>query len=204
MSNSTLPALSLSALKALAATLNAVPTGDKRSKQSWVAAIETAQSAETIDLNEPMYDPKPEAAHIMGDEWITPETVSDVEMEQIAHTADKSALTQNPTLSAEAIEPATAVEKVLYSKSIVDSPIPALEPNTQALEQMPPQYRGASTVALIVIFVVGLALIVIKTGFASIAWVITALVPLALDGWRYLVPAPLQQEPIDYSALPVG
>lgn len=48
MQFSNLSALSLSALKVLAAEANVIPTGDKRSKQSWIDALELAASLETI------------------------------------------------------------------------------------------------------------------------------------------------------------
>jgi CHASE3 domain sensor protein len=59
MLNVNLSALSMSELKALAATNNVVPTGDKRAKQSWIDALELICACE-----------------------------SDAEMEAIAHTAD--------------------------------------------------------------------------------------------------------------------
>jgi hypothetical protein len=45
--------LSLSELKVLAAQNNVIPTGDKRSKQSWIDALELAASLETIQEIEP-------------------------------------------------------------------------------------------------------------------------------------------------------
>ena len=130
-----------------------------------------------------------------------------------------SALTQTSEPSAEIIEPAPIVKKVLNSKSTIesdspvelvvkspgiDSPIPEPEPNPQVSEQTAPQRRGASTVALIVVLAFGVAFLVVKTCFTSIAWVIAALVPLALRLWRYLFPDPKHQDSIDYSPLPAG
>ena len=78
----------------------------------------------------------------------------------------------------------------------IDSPPPALEPNTQSLKTNPqvsepkPQQRGASTVALVIVLAFGMVFLVIKMGLTSIAWVIAALVPLALRLCRYLFPEP--------------
>jgi hypothetical protein len=99
---------------------------------------------------------------------------------------------------------------VIKSDSI-DSPSPALEPNTQVLEPNPQvseqtahsQQRGASTVALVVVLAFGMAFLVIK-GLTSIAWVLAELSPLALGLWRYLLPDPKHQDSIDYFPLPVG
>jgi hypothetical protein len=55
---------SLSELKVLAAQLNVTPTGDKRSKQSWIDAIEAAQTVACTT------------------------EISDAQMEVIAHAAD--------------------------------------------------------------------------------------------------------------------
>lgn len=80
---SALSALSMSELKARALELNVTPTGDKRSKQSWILAIEsfvpTVEIADddTFDL----------------DGWDAPVTIPDAEMEAIAHAADVSAPT---------------------------------------------------------------------------------------------------------------
>ena len=110
-----------------------------------------------------------------------------------------SALTQTSEPSAEIIEPAPIIKKVLNSKSTIesdspvelvvkssgiDSPIP--EPETKPQ----PQQRGASTVGVIVVLVFGVAFLIIKMGFTAIVWVITALIPLALEVWRYLFPEP--------------
>jgi hypothetical protein len=61
MLNVNFSALSMSELKSLAATSNVIPTGDKRAKQSWISALEL---------------------------FCACETVSDADMEAIAHTAD--------------------------------------------------------------------------------------------------------------------
>jgi hypothetical protein len=65
--------LSLSELKALAIENNAIPTGDKRSKQSWIDALELAASLETIQEIEPA-----ETIDIAVDIWtIDPTTNSE-------------------------------------------------------------------------------------------------------------------------------
>ncbi len=48
MQFSDLSALSLSELKALATSHNAIPTGDKRAKQTWIDALELLVACETI------------------------------------------------------------------------------------------------------------------------------------------------------------
>ena len=183
--------LSIKELKAIASGFNAVPVGDKRSKQSWVAAIELAQSVEATET----------VKTIDRDKWVAPETVSDAQMEEIAYAVDESALTQSVKIATEIIEPAPTPNKVLNSNSTIesDSPIPKVSEQT-----VPNQQRGASTVALIVVLAFGVAFLVIKSGFTSIAWVIAALVPLALRLWRYLFPDPKHQDSIDYSPLPAG
>ncbi len=64
MQFSDLSALSLSELKALATSHNAIPTGDKRAKQTWIDALELAAAATTIT------------------------ELSDAEMERVAITVD--------------------------------------------------------------------------------------------------------------------
>ena len=158
MNATELAKLTIKELKEIAQEKGIEVIGDKRSKTTWVLAIETFQ-------------------------------------------------TEQPII--ETIE--SPFELAIESDSI-DSPLSTLEPKPQALEPnsqvseqtAPLPMRGASTVALVVVLAFGMAFLVIKTGFTSIAWVIAALVPLALRLWRYLFPDPKHQDSIDYSPLPAG
>jgi hypothetical protein len=136
MNATELATLTIKELKAIAIAKGIEVIGDKRSKATWVLAIE-------------------------------------------------SALTQTAELIAEAIEPSPTPEKVLNSKSA-----PTLSTNTQS----PNQRMGASIVALVVVLVFGVAVLVFRTGFTSIVWVVAALSPLVLGLWRYLVPDPTHQD----------
>lgn len=84
MNNANLSALSLSALKALAAESGIVVTGDKRSKQTWILAIESAVVVATPDE-----DTLDDTFDLDG--WDAPITIPDAEMEAIAHAADLKA-----------------------------------------------------------------------------------------------------------------
>jgi hypothetical protein len=64
MLNVNFSALSMSELKALAATNNVIPTGDKRAKQSWVDALELFAACETVS-DEPNGS-DPESGDIFG------------------------------------------------------------------------------------------------------------------------------------------
>lgn len=204
-----LEALPTVQLKAIAKQIGAIPDGDKRSKQVWVNAIIQHQTA---------FSPVKVAAmqaHI--------ETVMN-RMESVVPDADESALMQTSKPTAETIEPSTSPEKVLNSKSTIDSPSPTPEPNTQSLKQTAPlpnrvkadlvdvlepapqvseqathsQQKGASTVGLILVLAFGLAILIIKLGFTSISWILTALLPLAVVLWGYLFPSQKHQDSIDY------
>ncbi len=117
--------LSLSELKALAISNNAIPTGDKRSKQSWIDAIELSQRWVELDGAQPTTDEDFEAAlserECLGE-------FSDSEMEAMAVAADiangntdmwadESALAQTVELASIAPQPAPVVEQVLNCKS---------------------------------------------------------------------------------------
>jgi hypothetical protein len=105
---------SLSELKAIALELNVTPTGDKRSKQTWIDAIESAESVPYSNHPEELTD-------LCEDVWVAPEMPSDSEMESIAYAVDvltdDSALTQTAESAPKALEPATVTEKVLDCKS---------------------------------------------------------------------------------------
>jgi hypothetical protein len=71
---------SLSALKVLAAEINATPTGDKRSKQTWIDAIQLAQAFAPAQMPS-----EAEQAEIAADLWATgAELPSHAEQEAIA------------------------------------------------------------------------------------------------------------------------
>ena len=152
MNAAELTKLTIKELKAIAQEKGIEVSGDKRSKATWVLAIELCQSVEATDA----------------------------QMEQIAHAADERALTQTPEPSAEIIEPSPTPEKVLSSKSTIessgiDSPIPEPEPNPQVSEQTVPQQRGACTVMLVIIvallFTLVLAGKVLRAFLTLSAWV---------------------------------
>ena len=77
--------LSLSELKALAIDHNAIPTGDKRAKQSWIDTLELSQRWENLATVEPTTDEEFEAAlserECLGE-------FSDAEMEAAAVAVD--------------------------------------------------------------------------------------------------------------------
>lgn len=147
MTNANLSALSMTELKALAAESGAIPTGDKRSKQSWIAAIESVALVAAPDddtLEDIRLCPHPEGLTDLCeeddtfdvDDWDAPVALPDAEMEAIAHAADiapkkaakslsalikcelgESALEQTDFESIEFPESAPAPKKVLISKS---------------------------------------------------------------------------------------
>lgn len=117
--------LTLSELKVLASENNVIPTGDKRSKQAWIDALEIRQREEILATVEPTTDEEFEAAlserECLGE-------FSDSEMEAMAVAADiansntdmwadESALMQTVKLASTASEPAPVVEKVVNCKS---------------------------------------------------------------------------------------
>lgn len=89
---------SLSELKAIALELNVTPTGDKRSKQTWIDAIESVQSAPKAFDTEAIVE-------ATEDVWVAPEMPSDAEQEVIAHAVDVAA----PTPSEPATKPGAAI-----------------------------------------------------------------------------------------------
>jgi hypothetical protein len=194
-SQTTLEALPTAQVKAIAKSIGAIPDGDKRSKQVWISAV--------ID-HQTMFSPIKVAAmeaHI--------ETVL-TRLESV--TPDASDLpSESPTIDNYVPTPRTHADDEAFAAAMGltydDVFGESLEPNTQSLEPTPQplsKQRGASTVALIVVLAFGVAFLVIKMGLTSIAWVLTALMPIALGLWRYLFPDPKQQESIDYFPLPVG
>lgn len=158
MNATELAKLTIKELKAIAIAKGIEVAGDKRSKATWVLAIETFQTEQPI------------------------------------------------------IETIESPFELANESDSIDSPLPALEPNSQVSEPnsqvseqtAPIPTRGASTVAIVAVLIFGMAFLVVKTGFTAFAWVLTALSPLALGLWRYLVPDPKHQDSIDYFPLPVG
>ena len=172
MNATELTKLTIKELKAIAQAKGIEVSGDKRSKATWVLAVESWQ----IDRVE------------IG---TTPEVnVSAVDVPDY--------------------QPIDSPFELVIKSDPIDSPPPALEPNTQSLKPNPqvsepkPKQRGASIVALVIVSAFGLAFLVLKMSFTSIVWVIAALVPIALGLWRHLFPASKHQDSIDYFPLPVG
>lgn len=206
----TLEALPTAQVKAIAKSIGAIPDGDKRSKQVWISAVIQHQTA---------FSPVKVAAMEQHIELVMNR------MESV--TPDASVLpSESPTIDNYVPAPRTHADDEAFAATmgltyddVFGNPLgnseweeTELKPNTQSLEPDPQiseqtahlPVRGASTVALIVVLVVGLAFLVIKMGLTSIAWVIAALVPLALEVWRYLFPVSKCQDSIDYFPLPVG
>jgi hypothetical protein len=112
MQFSNLSALSLSALKALATTNNAIPTGDKRSKQSWIDALELVdaeiqlENEECTEVAEFLRE-NPDAEggfygehcsyHTVNETDTWTAELTDAEMEAIAHAADRQQLADKLT-----------------------------------------------------------------------------------------------------------
>jgi hypothetical protein len=169
--------LSIKELKAIAQEKGIEVAGDKRSKATWVLAIESWQ-IDRVEI----------------------ETTPEVNV---------------PAVDVPDYQPIESPFELVIKSDPIDSPPPALEPNTQVLKPnpqilepntqvseptapLPLPMRGASTVALVVVLIFGMAFLVIKTGFTAFAWVLTALSPLALGLWRYLFPDPRVEKSIDY------
>ena len=198
-----LEALPTAQLKAIAKSIGAIPDGDKRSKQVWIDAIIDHQTA---------FSPVKCAAMQAHIELVASR------MESVAPDADETPATDNyvPSARTHADDEAFCQAMGLSYDDVFGNPLgdyeweetaPSLETNTQSLKPTPqvseqktpaPTRREASTVALILVVIFGLAFLTIKIGLTSIAWIIAALAPLALGLWGYLFPATKQQESIDY------
>jgi hypothetical protein len=188
-SQTTLEALTVKELKTIASQIGAIPDRDKRAKQTWVSAI--------ID-HQIMFSPaKVEAmeAHIA-------EVMSRLE----SVTPDAPEL---PTVDTYIPTPPTQADDVAFASAMgltyddVFGKDP--EPTTQSLEPTPksPPILFAYIVALVAVLAFSLGVLIIKTGFTAFAWVLTALSPLALGMWRYLVQSPTVTQAIDYIAVSV-
>jgi hypothetical protein len=187
-SQTTLEALSTAQVKGIAKSIGAIPDGDKRIKQTWISAV--------IDHQKVFTPAKFKAieAHIemVMNRWesVTP-AVSELPSE-------------SPTIDTYVPTPRTHADDVAFASAMGltydDVFGEAPEPNTQNLEPTPqsPQRMGASIVLLVMVLVFSVGLLVIKSGFTSIAWVIAAQIPLALGVWRYLHPDSKSGESIDY------
>jgi hypothetical protein len=168
MNATELATLTIKELKAIAQAKSIEVAGDKRSKATWVLAIESWQ----------------------------------IDRVEIETTPEVNA----PAVDVPDYQPIGSPFELVIKFDPIDSPLPALEPNTQVLkpnpqvseQTVPSQQRGASTVALIVVLAFGVAFLVIKTGFTSISWAIAALMPIVLGLWRYLLPDPRVEKSIDY------
>ena len=169
-----LPKLTIKELKAIAQAKGIEVAGDKRSKATWVLAIELWQ----IDRVE--IETTPELKVPAVDVPDCPPIDSPFELVIKSDPIDSPPPALEP--NAQSLKPNPQVpEQTAHS-----------------------QQRGASIVALVVVLAFGMAFLVIKTGFTAFAWVLTALSPLVLGLWRYLFPKPKHQDSIDYFPLPVG
>jgi hypothetical protein len=168
MNATELAKLTIKELKAIAIAKGIEVAGDKRSKATWVLAIESWQ----IDRVEIETTPEVNAPAVDGPDC--PPIDSPFEL----------VIKSDPIASPlPALEPNTQILK----------PTPQVSEQT-----FPSQRRGASTVAIVAVLIFGVAFLVIKTGFTSISWAIAALMPIALGLWRYLLPDPRVEKSIDY------
>jgi hypothetical protein len=166
MNATELAKLTIKELKAIAQAKGIEVAGDKRSKATWVLAIESWQ-IDRVEI----------------------ETTPEVNV---------------PAVDVPDYQPIDSPFELVIKSDPIDSPPPALEPNTQALEPnpqvseqtapLPLPMRGASIVAIVAVLIFGVAFLVIKTGLTSISWVVSGLSPLALGLWRYLVPEAKHQD----------
>lgn len=177
MLNVNLSALSMSELKALASSNNAIPTGDKRSKQAWIDALELFAACETVieEIHAPIEDELIDFDEMMVwcDSYIADiatksvglpkpmaiNTVSDAEMEVIAHTADmaKEIIDRLEELS---IEPDNETEAEFEARS--GEYIGLSEVLGEIQTEIKAQKKGAATVfgALLVILILAIQSIV--------------------------------------------
>lgn len=186
-SQTTLEALSTAQVKDIAKSIGAIPDGDKRVKQTWISAVIDHQKVFTPAKFKAM------EAHIemVESRWesVTP-AVSELPSE--SPTID----TYIPSLPTHADDVAFASAMGLTYDDVFGEALeetPDLDPNPQS-----PQRMGASIVLLVMVLVFSVGLLVIKSGFTSIAWVIAALSPLAFGLWRYLLPDSKSGERVDY------
>ena len=176
MNATELAKLTIKELKVIAAEIGAVPTNDKRSKQSWIDIITLTREVNALAQAEPQTEEEFDA---ISSEY---DGLSEVLCEMLLNDEDTLNL-DDADNEPDGSDPDSG-ESTPDDDDTWDLDDAALEPKPQ-----PPQ-RGASTVGLIVILAFGVAFLIIKMGFTSIVWVITALVPLALKLWRYLFPEP--------------
>ncbi len=200
-SQTTLESLSTAQVKDIAKSIGAIPDGDKRVKQTWISAVIDHQKVFTPAKFKAM------EAHI--------ETVMS-RLESVT-PAMSEAPSESPIIDSYVPTPPTHADDVSFAAAmgltyddVFGEPLgaseweettPTLSTNTQNLEpntQSPNQRVGASIVALVVVLAFSVGLLVIKTGLTSIAWAITALMPLAFGLWRYLLPDPKVAQSIDY------
>lgn len=197
-SQTTLESLSTAQVKDIAKSIGAIPDGDKRIKQTWISAV--------ID-HQTMFSPvkvKAMEAHI--------ETVMN-RMESVTPAASELP-SESPIIDTYVPSPRTHADDVAFASAmgltyddVFGEPLgiscceePAPEETTPDLEPttVPSQQRGASIVVLVAVLAFSVAFLIIKTGLTSIAWVIAALMPLALGMWRYLLPDSKGGERVDY------
>jgi hypothetical protein len=188
-SQTTLEVLSTAQVKDIAKSIGAIPDGDKRIKQTWISAV--------ID-HQKVFNPtkfKAIEAHIemVMNRWesVTP-AVSELPSE--LPTID----TYVPTHRTHADDVAFASAMGLTYDDVFGEALESAPESLEPTPQSPNQRMGASIVVLVMVLVFSVGLLVIKTGFTSIAWVIAALMPLALGLWRYLNPDSQSGESIDY------
>jgi hypothetical protein len=190
-SQATLEALSTAQVKGIAKSIGAIPDGDKRAKQTWVAAIIDHQKVFTPAKFKAM------EAHIK-----TVMTRSE------SVTAAASELpSESPTIDTYVPTPRTHADDVAFASAmgltyddVFGEPVGSIEAEEQTATVLNPNstQRKASIVVLVAVLAFGVAFLVIKLGLTSIAWVVAALSPLALGMWRYLLPDSKGGETVDY------
>jgi hypothetical protein len=174
-SQTTLEALSTKELKTIASQIGAIPDGDKRIKQTWVAAI--------IDHQKKFSPAKVAAmsAHI--------ETVMN-RLEPVT-TEVKAIDSYVPTPRTRADDESFATAMGLTYDDVFGERHEETTPDKQPNPQLPSPNSTqlyASIVALVAILAFSAGFLVIKMGLSTTAWVIAVLPPLALGLWRYLLP----------------
>jgi hypothetical protein len=183
MNATELVTLSMSELKAICVSHAIDVVGDKRSKATYINAIESFQSEQTvIEIETLPAIPDPfECAT---------EVYQPIDLMEAAEMAECHSTLLN-LYTAEDVTASTAP----IAESIVQPISLAIPPTAQ--------HRQASIVALVALLLFGTAFLVVRIGFTSLVWVIASLAPVMAGWWRYLVQSPTVTQAIDYEPLPV-
>ncbi len=198
-SQTTLEALSTAQVKDIAKSIGAIPDGDKRVKQTWISAVIDHQKVFTPAKFKAM------EAHIemVESRWesVTP-AASELPSESVSELPSES-----PTIDTYVPTPRTHADDVAFASAmgltyddVFGEPVGSIEAEEQTATVLNPNstQRGASIVVLVAVLAFSVTFLIIKMSLTSIAWVVTALSPLALGMWRYLLPDSKGGETVDY------